>query len=225
MKNKKIQLKTKRLCMEPKTLEELRNAKMRENDPEMKKAYQDMIDGMEAHPEEWIWYTDWTISLRKEKVAIGGVGFKGAPDEKAEVEIGYGIDEPYRRQGYGLEAVNAMLEWAYSNEKVYFVMAETAPDNIASQELLKKAGFVENGTFGEEGPRFEKERPASGYMATYMCLGLSVGMCFGLSLFDNLAMGMCLGMALGICIGAGLDSQEKKKREEIREQRSGKTEE
>ncbi len=219
MKNKKIRLKTKRLCIEPKTLEELRNVKMKENDPELKKAYQDMIDGMEAHPDEWLWYTDWTISLRKENIVIGGIGFKGAPDEKAEVEIGYGIDEPYRRQGYGLEAVNAMLEWAYSNEKVYFVMAETVPDNRASQELLKKAGFVENGTFGEEGPRFEKERPASGYMATYMCLGLSVGMCFGLSLFDNLAMGMCLGMATGICLGVGLDSQEKKKREKVREQR------
>lgn len=219
MKNKKIQIKTKRLCIEPKTLEELREVKAQERDPELTKAYQDMIDGMEAHPKEWLWYTDWTISLRKEGTVIGGLGFKGEPDEKSEVEIGYGIDEPYRRKGYGLEAVNVMLEWAFSNEKVYFVMAETVPDNAASQELLKKVGFVETGTVGEEGPRFEKERPAGSYMATYMCLGLSVGMCFGLSLFDNLAMGMCLGMAFGLCIGAGLDAQEKKKREDVKNRR------
>ena len=219
MKNKKIQLKTKRLCIEPKTLEELRNVQMQENDAELKKAYQDMIDGVENHPEEWIWYTDWTISLKKENIAIGGLGFKGAPDEKAEVEIGYGIEEPYRRQGYCLEAVNAVLEWAFSNEKVYFVMAETAPDNVASQELLKKVGFSETGTVGEEGPRYEKERPVVQYMTLFMCMGLSVGMCFGLSVFDNLALGMCLGMGIGTCLGAALDAQEKKNREEVKKRR------
>lgn len=38
-KNKKIQLKTKHLCISPKTLEELKLALEKETDPEMQKEY------------------------------------------------------------------------------------------------------------------------------------------------------------------------------------------
>lgn len=63
-KYKKIQLKTKHLCISPKTLEELKLALEKETDPEMQKAYGDMIRGVEEQPEDWLWYTDWTITLK-----------------------------------------------------------------------------------------------------------------------------------------------------------------
>ena len=34
--------------------------------------------------------------------------------------------------------------------------AETEKSNIASQKVLKKAGFVPTGEIGDEGPRYEK---------------------------------------------------------------------
>lgn len=36
----------------------------KETDPEMQKAYGDMIRGVEEQPEDWLWYTDWTITLK-----------------------------------------------------------------------------------------------------------------------------------------------------------------
>lgn len=162
-KYKKIQLKTKHLCISPKTLEELKLALEKETDPEMQKAYGDMIRGVEEQPEDWLWYTDWTITLKGTETLVGSIGFKGSANESGEVEVGYGIEEEHRRKGYGLEAVNVMMEWAFQNEKVYYIMAETLADNTASQRLLEKAGFTPTGTIGEEGPRFEKEKPQTSF--------------------------------------------------------------
>ena len=52
------------------------------------------------------------------------------------------------------EAVKAITEWALSQENVKQVKAETDAENIASQKVLCRSGFVSNGKMGEEGPRF-----------------------------------------------------------------------
>ena len=213
---KKIKLKTKRLWIEPVTDEELRILAENEQDAHLHQAYCEMLEGCTAHPKQRIWYTYWKICLAKDGETVGSLGFCGAP-ENAEVEIGYGIDEPYRKQGYATEAVKAAMEWAFTQEGVYFVTAETQPDNIASQRVLEKLGFKKYGE-GKEGPRFENEKPVMAYTAVFMCLYLGVGLCFGTAL-QNVAIGMCIGIALGLSMGAALDAQDKKKREEIRARR------
>lgn len=52
-----------------------------------------------------------------------------------------------------------MTRWAFAQQDVDFVEAETDPDNRASQRILEKCGFVPNGETGKEGPRFVVERP------------------------------------------------------------------
>ena len=44
--------------------------------------------------------------------------------------------------------------WALKQPDVIRVEAETEPDNLASQRVLEKCGFLPSGTVGEEGPRF-----------------------------------------------------------------------
>ena len=50
---------------------------------------------------------------------------------------------------------------------------------------------------------------------TYIGLGLSLGMVFGLTvgqlLFDNAALGLALGLSMGVAIGAGMWDSAKKK--------------
>lgn len=79
--------------------------------------------------------------------------FKGL-DSNGIAEIGYGISEQYRNNGYAAEAVKAVSEWALTQPGVNSVESETDPDYKASQRVLEKCGFVRNGKFGEEGPRF-----------------------------------------------------------------------
>ena len=87
------------------------------------------------------------------------VGFKGVPDSNGEVEIGYGIDPQFQRQGYMTEAVKAMIQWAFSEPACRVITAIlSAPDNIASHRVLEKSGFHRVYS-GEDGVSFHLERP------------------------------------------------------------------
>ena len=202
------------------TNEEIRALMGKTENEDLRQAYDEMLSGCEANPEQRIWYAPWKISLKKEDTYIGDIGFKGLQENHA-VEIGYGILKEYEGQGFATEAVKALTEWAFANEEVYFVEAETAPENMASQKVLEKNGFSADGE-GEEGLRYVREKEETAWMPIFMCFGVSIGSAVGLST-DNLAMGMSMGMCIGMCIGVAIDASWKKKRKELREKRqSGK---
>ena len=120
----------------------------------LKAAYTEMLDGCLAHPDQWEWYAISMIEL-KGGTHIGDLCFKGIT-EKGTAEIGYGIAENYQGCGYATEAVSALVGWALNQPEVSCVTAETEEANIASQKVLKKAGFVPTGQVGEEGPLFAR---------------------------------------------------------------------
>ena len=181
MGKKTVQLKTKRLMILPMTDEELENLIRVTDSPELKQAYQEMLDGCRQNPNQRIWYTAWKICLKENKKEvgkqIGDIGFKG-PAEHYSVEIGYGIDTEYEGNGYATEAAKAMIDWAMYQENVYFVEAEVASDNMASRRVLEKLSFQPDGV-GEEGDRFVLEKESTSWMAIYMLFGLSIGLSFG----------------------------------------------
>lgn len=223
MGKKTVQLKTKRLMILPMTDEELENLIRVTDSPELKQAYQEMLDGCRQNPNQRIWYTAWKICLKENKKEvgkqIGDIGFKG-PAEHYSVEIGYGIDTEYEGNGYATEAAKAMIDWAMYQENVYFVEAEVVSDNMASRRVLEKLSFQPDGV-GEEGDRFVLEKESTSWMAIYMLFGLSIGLSFG-NLSGNTATGMCLGMGIGLCIGTAMDASFKKQREQIRKEREAK---
>lgn len=49
------------------------------------------------------------------------------------------------------------------------------------------------------------------YLSIFMCLGMSIGLVFGLTIFDNIALGLPIGMGIGVAIGSGMDADAKKK--------------
>lgn len=79
------------------------------------------------------------ISRVSDGKAIGGIGFK-APPESGSVEVGYGLAESARGRGFAAEALTALLQVAAEHDLAR-VVADTAPDNIASQRTLLRAGF------------------------------------------------------------------------------------
>lgn len=214
-KNKSIRLKSKRLILQTASPEEMEQLRDSAADEELKQAYQEMMDGCITHPEHYAWYVAWKITDRRSGELLGDCCFKG-PQKDGTVEIGYGILPEHEGKGYMTEAVKTLCEWALSQENVYFILAETAPDNAKSQRVLEKNGFQSLGKEGEEGPLFYREKGKSNWTATYMCLGLSVGLAMGIAQ-GNQAIGMCLGMSVGVCLGSALDSRDKKKREACRE--------
>lgn len=216
MEKRDLQLKTKRLLISPMSDEEMRQLIIETPIIELKQAYQEMLDGCLKNPEHRLWYTAWKISLKENKQLIGSAGFKGSAN-KYSVEIGYGIDEEFEGNGYATEATKALIDWAFGQEGIYFIEAETDSDNRASQRILEKLSFKPDGE-GEEGPRFVLEKGETSWMEIYMCFGLSIGTALGATM-NNMAIGMCFGMAIGMCLGVAIDSASKKKRKEIREER------
>jgi RimJ/RimL family protein N-acetyltransferase len=105
-----------------------------------------------------LWYTYWLIVVDEENTGIGMVGYKGIPNEKGAVEIGYGIDPFFQRRGYMSEAVEGMVKWAFSHPECHTITATSVlVDNFASQIVLLRNGFIEIGQ-DEKGINFRLER-------------------------------------------------------------------
>ena len=95
--------------------------------------------------------------LREPRTLIGLGGFKSRP-RNGRVELGYGVLPLYQRRGFATEATNAMMNWAFANG-AETVFAETLPELIASQGVLRKLAFKYVGEGSEPGViRFERKR-------------------------------------------------------------------
>ena len=149
---KRITLETERLRVYVASQAEMEQIIESQTDGELKKAYQEMLDGCLAHPKQGEWYAIWLVS-RHDGVQVGDLSFKGL-NEDGSVEIGYGIKAEFQGMGYATEAVTAAANWAMKQAGVLRVEAEAESDNTASQRVLAKCGFVPNGIIGEEGPRY-----------------------------------------------------------------------
>ena len=103
---------------------------------------QDLVPALlvEAHSARAPWGIYFVIA-RDTSELIGSAGFKGPPREAADVEIGYGLLELARGNGYATEAVAALVKWALGRADVARVIAECAIDNVASQKVLSKNDF------------------------------------------------------------------------------------
>ncbi len=93
-------------------------------------------------PSAHSWYTYWLIQLQAPAIGVGLIGFKGAPDGRCEAEIGYNMAPAYRCRGYMSEAVQAMMAWAWAQPGCDAIRAVTAQDNLPSQRVLQKTGWV-----------------------------------------------------------------------------------
>lgn len=126
------------------------NYQAAQNDPATEKdhieAIEFWIDKTLEHRAQFQWFTNWQIILKEEKLAIGGIGFAGLPDEEGKTMAGYGLDIRYHGKGYASEALGAICQWAFSaHHMLTSIVADTPIAHLASQKVLFKNGFVEAG--------------------------------------------------------------------------------
>ena len=86
----------------------------------------------------------WTIAKKSDNQMIGAVGlYMNNMHQRAEIT--YDLSRDYWRQGIMLKTISAIVDYALTQMKLFRVEAVTRVENIASMELLKKAGFVHEG--------------------------------------------------------------------------------
>ena len=98
------------------------------------------------------------VLLRETVEVVGGIGFIHPPEAGA-VEVGYGLAESVRGRGLATEALRAVVSRA-TTLGVTTVVAMTALDNLPSQRVLERSGFLRVGDVvqdEEDGPMIRWE--------------------------------------------------------------------
>ena len=124
------------------------------------------LQRLEEAPDQvgwWAWYFVLNNQGKNERTLIGNGGFKGKPTSDGTVEIGYSVLKEFQNLGYGTEAIQALVFWAFNHSEVQRIIAETLPELKPSQRLLEKCQFRNIGEGSEAGSiRFELLRRYSG---------------------------------------------------------------
>ena len=106
---------------------------------DMLEALPHFIEAMEQDPLGRVW--DGIILNKADRVAIGGIGFHGPPDEAGMVEIGYNIIPAYEGQGYATEMARRVIDWAFQMPGIERITVQCLDDNIDSIRVLEKVGM------------------------------------------------------------------------------------
>ena len=71
---------------------------------------------------------------------IGDIGIHFLEDD-AQAEIGYTISPDYQGQGYGTEAVSAVISYLFTGLRKHRIIASVDPRNTRSVKLLDRLGM------------------------------------------------------------------------------------
>jgi len=110
---------------------------------------------------------NFAIELLEEKAVIGGISVNKVDRYQKTATVGYWLGQDYWRQGYGSEALEALLKFAFNRLKLRRLEADIFSENPSSGKLLEKFGFK------PEGYRKQAKRcKADGNIHDLICYGL-----------------------------------------------------
>lgn len=118
-------------------------------DPEMCRYYSDPpctlaeARGILVHYQQSsVRFLRYALFAHQSQQFIGTCGYHFYDASRRQVEIGYDIWRAYWRQGYAREVLPAILDICFTALEVDSVYAFIHRDNVASQAIVRKAGFV-----------------------------------------------------------------------------------
>jgi RimJ/RimL family protein N-acetyltransferase len=79
--------------------------------------------------------------LRDVGIVIGSAGFHDRVDADGMIEIGLGIVEAFRLQGFAQEVLHGMWSWVITTPGVRTLRYTVASSNAPSQAIIRKLGF------------------------------------------------------------------------------------
>lgn len=173
---------------------------------------EEVIAACRRHPDHWIWYTLWMVCSKENGLALGTLRFDGLP-QGGVLSVTCTIGEAYRRQGYGTEALQTALTWAYKMGEVYFTRVQVGEEDEAAAALLRKLKFQP--VPGKEG-QWILERPRVKWLTGYLLLGFLLGVLIG-TMLHAAPTGALIGTIAGAVCGVALLLFDLRKRRKLRE--------
>ncbi len=90
-------------------------------------------------------FRSWYILEKESGSVIGDIGLHAWEKKHDRAEIGYMLHPLARGKGYATEAGELIIKYGFEVLKLNRVEAFTAPENLLSQNVLKKLGFSHEG--------------------------------------------------------------------------------
>lgn len=87
----------------------------------------------------------YAVVLKCENKCIGLISLKEESRAVPSYTIGFTMNNRYRRKGYCLEAVDAVMKSYFQNTDTQMFTASHFPHNTASQKLIEQLGFTLEG--------------------------------------------------------------------------------
>lgn len=86
------------------------------------------------------------VVTKENNEVIGRCGYHNWYPDHRKAELGYALHhDAHKRKGYMSEAVAAVLDYGFKTMNLNRIEACTGPENIASQSLIKKYRFTQEG--------------------------------------------------------------------------------
>ena len=86
------------------------------------------------------------LTRRQDSALLGAITLDNIRRGPAQSgTLGYWIGEPYARQGYMREAIEALVHFGFSDLDLSRIEAACLPENEASRGVLEKSGFKYEG--------------------------------------------------------------------------------
>lgn len=112
---------------------------------EIQKHYQMLISSINKCGERY----ELAICTRIDEKPIGRISIKLNWAEIREWEIGYALHPNHWKQGFGVEAVNLIIEYAFNVLNAHRIVAYINTENLMSEKLMNRVGMVKDGTLRE----------------------------------------------------------------------------
>ncbi len=91
----------------------------------------------------------WGISLKTDNKIIGTTTLFHIDEKNCRAEIGYALNREFWGKGLVTEAVNALLNYAFTELNLHRIEADVDPRNTPSIRLLERFGFQKEGYLRE----------------------------------------------------------------------------
>lgn len=88
-------------------------------------------------------YRRWVIEGAEAGEPLGLVSIHGVRADTGDADIGYWVAPWGRGHGAGAAAVRSMTEIARTDADISRLVAYVAEENLASQEVVRRAGFID----------------------------------------------------------------------------------
>jgi [ribosomal protein S5]-alanine N-acetyltransferase len=85
---------------------------------------------------------NWAITLKNDSKLIGIIGHYRINPEHYRAEIGYMLLPEYQGKGIITEAIKEVVKYGFEKMKLHSIEAVIDPENLISEKVLLKNGFV-----------------------------------------------------------------------------------